>query len=147
MELRSAGPVLFYDTECSVCRAFIQFAARADQRGTLRFAALYGSHFALLRASHAEVTAIDSAIWVPVSGVPVNQADAILAALEYLGGRWRWLAWAARLVPRPLRNWAYRWFAGHRNWFGHWGTATLDSLATARVLKESLTPRSPDALR
>ena len=144
MELSSAGPVLFYDAGCSVCRRFIEFVVRADRGGPLRIAALRGSRAELLRASHADVMAVNSAIWVPVSGAPLNQSDAILAALEYLGGRWRWLARAGRLVPRGLRDVAYRSFAGHRNWFGRWGIAALGPDATARVLEESPTSRSSD---
>jgi predicted DCC family thiol-disulfide oxidoreductase YuxK len=142
--MRSTGPVLFYDTGCSVCRRFVEFVVRADRTGTLRIAALRGSRADVLRVAHADVMAINSAIWVPVSGVPVNQSDAILATLDYLGGRWRWLARVARLVPRALRNRVYRSFAGHRNWFGRWGIASLGPDATARVLDETPLPRSPD---
>jgi predicted DCC family thiol-disulfide oxidoreductase YuxK len=41
------------------------------------------------------------------------RSDAVLQVARYLGGWWG-LAAAFRVVPRPLRDAAYAWFARHR---------------------------------
>lgn len=46
-------------------------------------------------------------------GVSFTESDALIALCGVMGGFWRFLRIAA-LVPKPLRDAAYRWFARNR---------------------------------
>ncbi len=108
----------------------------ADAQGLLRIAPLQGRHGSAVRRRHPELWTVSSAVWVPLFGPAVGQSDAILVALEYLGGKWRMLARIGRLVPRPLRDWLYRCFAGNRRYFAWMGLDDLDARTRARLLAE-----------
>ena len=130
------GPMLFFDDRCSVCRRFIAMVVAADRRGELRIAPLIGARADALRRRYPEFNGGKSALWLPAEGPPVGYTDAILGVLHYLGGGWRILARLAGLVPRPIRNWAYRTFADHRNRFGWLGLAELDRESRARLISD-----------
>jgi predicted DCC family thiol-disulfide oxidoreductase YuxK len=69
---------------------------------------------------HPELADIDSIVWVEATPdetrteTVLTQSAAAIRIASYLGGPWR-LAMLARLVPRPLRDAAYRLVAKHRH--------------------------------
>lgn len=130
------GPVLFFDERCSVCRRFVSFAIGHDASGALRIAPLRSARGEELRQRYPAFKRNDSAVWVGEDGKAVGYSDAILATLDFLGGRWRVLAAVARTVPRALRNWAYREFASHRPVFGRFGLPELDETSAQRLLPD-----------
>jgi predicted DCC family thiol-disulfide oxidoreductase YuxK len=142
----SDGPLLFYDQHCSVCRRFVAMAVRADHKGLLRLAPLVGSRADSFRQAEQRFKARDTAVWLSGNGAPVGYSDAILGVLDYLGGPWRWLARLGRLVPRPIRDALYRWFAGHRSYFAWMGLTALDARTQLRVLDDSLMPERHDVV-
>ena len=115
----SAGPVLLYDGACGFCSRTVQFVLRHDGQRTLRFAPLQSPYAARVIARHAELTDLDSLMWVESAGgggterVLVRSAAALSVA-AYLGGWWRPLL-AAWLVPLPLRDAVYDLVARHRH--------------------------------
>jgi predicted DCC family thiol-disulfide oxidoreductase YuxK len=129
-------PLLLYDERCSVCRRFVSLVVRADARGKLRIAPLQSPRGEALRRDHPQFAAKDSAVWVPPSGAPLGYSDAILEALAYLGGGWRVVAGLGRLIPRAVRDWAYRAFARNRRFFGWLGLDQLDPRSRARLLPD-----------
>lgn len=133
---RPTLPVLLYDERCGVCRRFVSMLVGADRRGLIRIAPLQGPRGDQVRRNHPGFAAKDSALWLPPRGNPVGHSDAILAALEYLGGGWRLAARAARFIPRTVRDWAYRTFAEHRSGFGRIGLAQLDERSRQRLLPD-----------
>lgn len=57
------------------------------------------------------------------------RSEAILRALVSLGGAWR-LMGVFFALPRPLRDFVYRWIASHRYaWFGRRDTCRLPTAA------------------
>ncbi len=137
LQLLADGPVLLYDADCSVCRRFVALVIHADKRGQLRIAPLHSELGEQLRRVHPAFTARDSAVWVPVAGTAVGHSDAILAALAHVGGGWGLLAAGGRVVPRRLRDQAYRFFAGHRSWFAWLGLDQLDESARRRTVTKT----------
>jgi len=111
------NPVLLYDDQCGVCRRFVAFVVRADRSGGIRIAPLRSTLGADLRGRYPEFDRQDSAVWLPAGGPPTGFSDAILDSLAWLGGGWRLLAGAGRLVPRPFRDRVYRLFASNRDHF------------------------------
>ena len=114
------GPVLLYDGTCGFCAQSVQFVLKRDRRGELRFAPLQSDFARGVLLRHPELTDLDSILWVEaITGdartEPVfTQSAAAVRIASYLGGRWR-IAMLARLVPRPLRDAAYRLVAKHRH--------------------------------
>ena len=131
-----ADPVLLYDEKCSVCRRFISLIVNADNRGAMRIAPLQSPLGDAIRNARPEFAAKDSALWIGRDGEICAYSDAILAALDYLGGPWTVLTAAMRIVPHPLRDRAYRAFAENRNLFGRLGLSTFDSRTLERMLRE-----------
>lgn len=129
-----SSPVLLYDAHCGVCRRFVTFLVHADRGGLIRIAPLESPLGDDVRWRYPQFDRQDSAVWLPVRGKPTGFSDAILDGLSYLGGRWRLLARAGRLVPRRIRDGAYRLFAGHRGYFGFLSVPDIDDESRARLV-------------
>lgn len=114
-ELRQ-GPILLYDGECGVCSAAVQFILRHERRHTLRFAALHSELGLRLRQAAGVSAGLDSLLWVEARDQQVmahQWSDAVLAVVSYLGGAWGAFS-LLQVVPRALRDAAYRLFARNR---------------------------------
>lgn len=130
-------PVLFYDARCGVCRRFIRMAVHADRKGLLRIAPLQGTRGERLREAYPQFAKRESAVWIRKGETPRGFSDAILSTLDYLGGRWGMLARVGRVIPRSMRDWAYRTFAHNRPHMGRLGLAELDDLSKSRLLPDA----------
>lgn len=127
--------VIAFDGICILCNRFVAFLLRHDHAATLRFTinqSPYGAEiFARTGQNPAEPVSV-----IAVDGDHIHtESDAAIAAIAALGGTWR-LVRAARLVPRPLRDAAYRFVAARRyRWFGKLDTCPLpDPRFTDRFL-------------
>jgi len=126
------APILLYDGLCGFCDASVQFILRHDRRGTLRFATLQGDYARALLARHPWLEEVDSMILVEsIDGaeqVSVRSTGALRVA-AHMGGAWPALR-ALLLMPRPLRDGAYRLIARTRNRiFGRRESCRLPSTA------------------
>jgi predicted DCC family thiol-disulfide oxidoreductase YuxK len=129
------SPVLLFDTRCGVCRRFVAFLVHADRGGLIRIAPLESPIGDGVRVRYPQFDRRDSAVWLPAHGSPTGFSDAILDGLTYLGGKWKVLARAGRLVPRAFRDSVYRLFAGKRDWFGWLSIPELDEESRARLVR------------
>lgn len=70
-------------------------------------------------------------------GIPYVKSDAAIRVAHYLRGKWRLLA-LLKIVPRPLRNWAYDAVARNRyRWFGRLNACMVPTPETkARFIEE-----------
>ncbi|HXS16322.1 MAG TPA: DCC1-like thiol-disulfide oxidoreductase family protein, partial [Polyangiaceae bacterium] len=113
----SLGPILLYDGSCGVCARSVQWILVHERTHSLRFAALESPVGQALRDATGISRDVDSLIWVEArSDQSVHGrvwSEAILSVLRYVGGPWRALS-HLRIVPRPLRDVAYRLFAHYR---------------------------------
>ena len=108
--------MVLFDGLCGLCDRLVGFALAADRAHRLRFAPLQGRTARALLGDGAG--AVDS-LAVAVDGVVLQRSAAVLAVLACLGGPWRLLAAAGRLLPGPLREAGYRFVAARRyRWFG-----------------------------
>jgi predicted DCC family thiol-disulfide oxidoreductase YuxK len=117
MKPTPSAPVLLYDGVCGVCNSAVRTILRYDPGGTLRFAALDSDFARETAARHPELVGLDSAVYVRNAGQPGEAvficSAALLQVAGYLGGWWK-LAFAACLIPPPVRDWLYDRFAAVR---------------------------------
>jgi predicted DCC family thiol-disulfide oxidoreductase YuxK len=140
---RHAGSaVLLFDDKCIVCLRFVSFVVGIDRRGALRVAPLESRFGDELRRAHSEFSKQDSALFVRPDGTVLAYSDAVLAALESIGGVWRHIARALFRIPRTLRDRAYTAFANHRYLFAGLGRSHLDPASSSRRLQDD-EPRGP----
>ncbi len=117
------GGMVLFDGVCSFCNRSVEFIRQRDPADYFRFASLQSSTAQALLPSHA-LTSAESMILLEGDRV-YRQSAAVIRILWRLGGLWPLLA-ALVLIPRPLRDLAYRWFARNRyRWFGKVDSCSL----------------------
>ncbi len=126
----TGGAVIVFDGVCVLCNGWVGFLLRHDRAGRYRFAAMQSDAGRALLEAHgldpddpASFLLIEHDV-APAPRVSID-SDAIRRVLVGLGGGWR-VASVIALVPRQLRDAAYRWLARNRyRWFGRHAACTL----------------------
>lgn len=117
--------VLLYDGLCGFCDGAVQWILAHDRRGELHFAPLQGDFGAELLERNPALREVDSLILVETEGAGARddarvrvRSDAALGVAAAMGGVWRVVGGALRIVPRPIRDAVYDTFARNRyRWF------------------------------
>lgn len=110
--------VILFDGVCNLCNAAVQFVIAHDPGGIYHFAALQSPAGVELAAAYGlDALPLDSVILIE-GGRAYTGSEAALRIVGRLATGWRWLG-MLRVLPRPLRDGAYRFVARHRyRWFG-----------------------------
>ncbi|MDB4374740.1 DCC1-like thiol-disulfide oxidoreductase family protein [bacterium] len=121
-----------FDGDCLMCNRFIHFLADQDHAQLLSFAPLPND------------APRDSMI-ATREGKNFSRSSAFLIILTALGGHWRALALLGFLIPRPLRDLAYRIIAKNRHRFAGKKSYPLPSPEVTTRLAPQLekTPPTP----
>lgn len=141
----NARAVLLFDGVCNFCNGAVRFVAERDARKTFRFASLQSDEGReILRRCGLpsdEITTI-----VVVEGDRCwTASDAALRVAGRLSGAWPLLG-VLRIVPRFLRDRAYRWFARHRyEWFGRSEACLLETEDT-RDPRDTKDPKDTEGI-
>jgi predicted DCC family thiol-disulfide oxidoreductase YuxK len=107
VEAAPTRAVLFYDGGCGLCHLSVRALLALDRRGRLLFAPLEGGTFRELVPEAERAARPDSLVLRTADGRLLVRSAAVLESLRLLGGPARWLAAAARVVPRPLADRLY----------------------------------------
>jgi predicted DCC family thiol-disulfide oxidoreductase YuxK len=107
-----AAPVIFFDGVCGLCNRFIDFVIRRDTGAVFRFAPLQGET-ARDRLPDADVREVNTMVLCDEQGI-FRKSTAAVRILSRLGGVWRVIGGALRLMPRPLRDAGYSLVARYR---------------------------------
>jgi predicted DCC family thiol-disulfide oxidoreductase YuxK len=115
-----SATVILFDGVCNLCNGFVQFVVKHDPAGRFQFASLQSETGRDLLAKHGlPAIAEPETVVLIEQGQAYTHSTAALRILRQLREPWAWL-YAAILLPRPLRDWVYRFVARHRyQWFGH----------------------------
>ena len=113
-----ANPLVLFDGVCNLCNRSVQTILRHDRHARFRFASLQSPLGEKLRDDLGiDREKVDSVILVEGDRW-YKESDAALRIAHGLGGPWK-LFGILRLIPRPLRDAAYRLIARNRyRWFG-----------------------------
>jgi predicted DCC family thiol-disulfide oxidoreductase YuxK len=111
----SANPVLLYDGVCGLCNRIVQFVLKHDRRARFRFASLQSGYAAAILQRHGiDSDDLDTVYYVAPDQAPAARSDAVIAILRELGGFWKTIAAAIRILPKWLRDRGYNVVARHR---------------------------------
>jgi len=111
-------PTVLFDGVCNFCDASVNFVIRNDRRGHFRFAPLQSAAGARLQSEYGfDPSQLDTFVVIE-RGKAYLRSTAALNIVRRLGGLYP-VFYAAIVVPRPVRNFFYDWFAKRRyRWFG-----------------------------
>jgi predicted DCC family thiol-disulfide oxidoreductase YuxK len=107
--------VIFYDGDCALCQGFIRFLLLCDgKRRRFLFSPLRGHLITQLLEPETRAALPDTLVLRTTDGTVRIQSEAVLGALDRLGGLWRVVGTVGRVVPRRVRDAVYAWFARTR---------------------------------
>ncbi|OAS13381.1 thiol-disulfide oxidoreductase DCC family protein [Paenibacillus oryzisoli] len=110
--------VILFDGVCLLCNSAVQFILRNDPNGVFRFASLQSETGQRLLAEHKLPLDQLSTIVLIEDGRSYTRSSAALRISRRLRGAWP-LAYAAIVIPAPIRNLGYSFIARNRyRWFG-----------------------------
>ena len=102
-----------FDGVCNFCSGSVRIALAFDRAGVLRFTPVqspYGRALAI--KAGLDPDAPNTFLFFD-HGRALEASDAVLALTRRLPAPWRWLG-VLRIVPRAIRDAAYRWIARNR---------------------------------
>ena len=119
------NPIVLFDGVCNLCSTSVQFILQRDPAGRFRFASLQSDLAQrLLTERGLDPKALDSVVVIDGDRL-YRESDAALRIARDLKGAWTILT-VFRVIPRPVRDWAYRLIARNRyRWFGKSETCWL----------------------
>ena len=117
--------VVVFDGVCNLCNRSVRFILRHEAEPQIQFAPLQSPAGARLLRQH-DFSVDDLRTFVLVSGERAYvRSDAAIRIARHLKGGWKFLG-LLRIVPRPLRDWAYDVVARNRyRWFGRTDTCMV----------------------
>jgi predicted DCC family thiol-disulfide oxidoreductase YuxK len=111
--MSDAGPILLFDGVCNFCNGAVNFIIDHDRSGRFRFASLQSDVGRALLAEHGLGSLPLSTMVLIDEGRVYMDSDGVLRTAKRLGGPFTLLV-PFLLVPRRLRDAAYRAFARQR---------------------------------
>jgi len=110
--------IVLFDGVCNFCNGTVRFIVDRDPAGYFQFASLQSAAARpLLERCRLPAGFLDNIVLIE-DGVCHARSAAVVRIARRLGGLWPLLS-VLLLVPRPLRDAAYDWFARNRyRWYG-----------------------------
>ena len=107
------GAIVLFDGVCNFCNATVNFVIDHDKAGYFKFAPLQSEIGEELIAKHGIDKAETDSVILVENDKAYTHSSAALRIAKRLDGIWSW-AQAFVIVPKPVRDLAYRLFAKHR---------------------------------
>ncbi|SFJ75463.1 thiol-disulfide oxidoreductase DCC family protein [Thermoflavimicrobium dichotomicum] len=105
--------IILFDGVCHFCNGAVQFVIKRDKKGHFRFASLQSKVAqALFSAYQIQRPSLDSIVLIEDDRY-YSESTAILRICRKMDGVWKGL-YLFMLVPKPVRDVLYRWFAKRR---------------------------------
>lgn len=124
----TSRPVLFFDGVCGLCNRFVDFVLRHDRQHRLFLAPLQGTT-AAAELPDEVIHELDTVVFLDKQRWQIR-SSAVVRILWQLGGIWLIPGTLLWLIPRPLRDVAYRLIAKNRyRLFGRHETCRIPTAA------------------
>lgn len=123
--------IVFFDSDCLMCRGSLKWLHRLDAEDHLLFAPLNGK-----TAEERGITMDDDSMAVVRNGEVYRASEAARLALGSTGGVAALLAGLIRVVPVGARDWMYRQIAKRRHVLGRPETCGLPEEGMAEKILE-----------
>lgn len=108
--------LVFYDGTCGLCQGGVRFLLRRDGDGSrFRYAPLQGETWVAGVPARRRRELPDSVVVQTVKGDLLVETRGVIHLLRRLGGGWKAVAGMLWIVPRPLRDFGYRFIAALRH--------------------------------
>jgi predicted DCC family thiol-disulfide oxidoreductase YuxK len=119
------GAVVLFDGVCNFCDASVNFIIERDPNAYFKFAPLQSEEGQRLANTYGFASATaesdgETSDLIPIDSVILvenekayTHSTAALKILKRLGAPWSWL-YVFLVVPKSLRDWAYKLFARYR---------------------------------
>jgi predicted DCC family thiol-disulfide oxidoreductase YuxK len=119
LEVEEDRSILLFDGVCNLCNGFVQFTLKRDAKAHFIFASLQSEvGSSLIKKYEIPGDVLQSVILVE-NGKYYLRSTAVLRLMRGLSLPWPFLYYVFVVIPRPIRDWAYRFVATHRyRWFG-----------------------------
>ena len=105
--------VILFDGVCNFCNGAVNFVIHRDRKGYFRFAALQSAVGEELLDKHRiDKVETDSVVLIEDDKAYLH-SSAALRIVRRLPGLWP-ILYGLIIVPKGIRDWAYRLFAKHR---------------------------------
>lgn len=111
----AAGDTLLYDGSCGLCHRAVRFVLAEDRAAAFRFAPLGGETFRNAVPASSRTELPDSLVIATADGLLITRTSGVRYIMQRLGGVWRCLALASRLVPTAFLDRAYDLVAAIRH--------------------------------
>ncbi len=110
--------LLLFDGVCNLCDGAVQFVLKHDTQGRIHFGSIQSEAGSQLYRQHGlDPEKPHTMLFISPKGA-FHQSDAALEIADQLGLPWS-LAKVFKVIPKTLRDRAYRFVADHRyQWFG-----------------------------
>ena len=105
--------IWLFDSHCVLCSRGVQYTLRREKAAIIRFVAVQSSEGRTLAQDHNIDPDDPSTFLFIEDGVALDASDAVIALAQHLKGL-GWIARLCRLIPRRLRDAAYRLIARNR---------------------------------
>jgi predicted DCC family thiol-disulfide oxidoreductase YuxK len=117
--MSSNSPILVFDGVCVLCSRSVAFVLRHDRAKRFRFATTQSPAGAWLMTEHTMDASKPASVLLIEDGRASTESTALIRVLRSFGGAWPLLGGLLWLIPKPLRDIAYRAIAQRRyRWFG-----------------------------
>lgn len=109
----TSHPIYLFDGECVLCSRAVAYILKHEIDPVTRFVAIQSSEGRTLAATHG-IDPDDPASFLYIAGrIAYEKSDAVFAIARRLRGIAR-LILAAKILPKPIRDYGYSLIAKHR---------------------------------
>lgn len=114
MENKKRRDYIIYDDHCKLCQRSVALLKHADKDHNFTFLPFSQAEAKeKMEAYQLDHSTLEEVVVIRGNSLHCG-ADGIVEALASLPLPWRLAAYPVRLIPRTLRQKAYRWIARHR---------------------------------
>jgi predicted DCC family thiol-disulfide oxidoreductase YuxK len=118
-------PTILFDGVCNLCNGSVQFILKRDPQARFRFASLQSEAGRRLVTEQGLDPEVLNSVILIEDGRVYRESTAALRIARHMAGAWKLLR-VFVLIPRPIRDVAYRLIARNRyRWFGKSETCWL----------------------